>query len=255
MGQIQLAPGRAREYETIYIMRPSIDKDAADGVANRVHDAIKGQDGTVTGVELWGRRRLAYQIQRHHRGIYVYVKYLGRGSTVAELERQLRLVDEVIRYQTIVLRTNVPIGDVQESELSLDFDLPDEPDEPDVTRERELGLDNISDHRRRDHRDRDRGEGDAAAGGGASATASADAQGATSGDASKEPSKDASAKAGTPAEAKAGTPAEAKAAAPAEAKADAPAEAKAAAPAEAKAAAPAEAKADESAAKSKDEES
>lgn len=155
MGQVALAPGHAREYETIYVMRPSIDSGAADGVANRVHDAIKGQDGTITDVELWGRRRLAYQIQRHHRGIYVYVKYLGRGDTVSELERQLRLIDEVIRFQTIVLRSNVPTSDVSEGDLALDFDMPDEADEPELTRERELGLDNVGDHRRRD-RDRDR---------------------------------------------------------------------------------------------------
>jgi len=163
MGQLQLAPGCAREYETIYIMRPAVDKETADGVANRVHDAIKGTAGTVTDVELWGRRRLSYQIQRHHRGIYVYLKYLGRGETVSELERQLKLIDEVIRFQTIVLRNNVPAADQQATEMDLGFDLVDEPDEPELTLERELGLDNIQDRRRERDRDRRRDDDEGAA--------------------------------------------------------------------------------------------
>ncbi|RLB60906.1 MAG: 30S ribosomal protein S6, partial [Deltaproteobacteria bacterium] len=158
MSQVALAPGHGREYETIYILRPNIDREVADNVASRVAEAIKGNNGLLTGAELWGRRRLAYPIQRHHRGTYVYVKYLGRGEAVAEIERQLRLVDSVIRYQTIQLRTNVPMKDTEipEEELALDFDLPEEPDEPELSRERELGLDHAIPDRHRRYRD-DRG--------------------------------------------------------------------------------------------------
>ncbi|MCA9618462.1 MAG: 30S ribosomal protein S6 [Myxococcales bacterium] len=159
MSRVQLAPGHAREYETIYILRPNTDREIADDVANRVNDAIKGQDGLLTQAELWGSRRLAYPIRRHYRGTYVYVKYLGKGDTVAEIERQLRLNDAVIRFQTIQLRNNVKLEgvEVNEDELKLDFDLPFEADEPELTRERELGLDAPPpERRRRDDRDRDR---------------------------------------------------------------------------------------------------
>ena len=157
MSRTALAPGHAREYETNYILRPNVERDAADDVAGRVTDAIRGHRGTLTSAELWGRRRLAYPIHRHHRGVYVYVKYLGHGDTVSELERQLRLVDSVIRYQTIQVRNNVPVADVaaDEAALKLDFDLPSEPDEPELTRERELGLDQPAGDRRRPRRDDD----------------------------------------------------------------------------------------------------
>ena len=89
MSQVQLAAGHAREYETIYILRPNIDKEKADDVANRVSEAIKENHGKVVEAELWGSRRLAYPIKRHHRGTYVYVKYLSRGEAVAEIERAL----------------------------------------------------------------------------------------------------------------------------------------------------------------------
>lgn len=156
MSRAALAPGHGREYETIYILRPNVDKDAADEVANRVSEAIKGQQGMLTQAELWGSRRLAYPIERHHRGTYVYVKYLGKGGIVAEIERQLRLVDAVIRYQTVVLRENVQMEGVEVAAdaLKLDFALPFEPDEPELTVERQLGLDApFTEMRRR--RDRD----------------------------------------------------------------------------------------------------
>lgn len=163
MSRHALAAGHAREYETIYVLRPNIDKELAGNVATRVAEAIKGQEGKLTQAELWGQRRLAYPIARHFRGTYVYVKYLGKGDTVSEVERQLRLVDSVIRYQTVQLRDNVPVETVQiaDEDVALDFDIPFEADEPELPRERELGLDVVpGDRRRRDDRDRDRDRDD-----------------------------------------------------------------------------------------------
>jgi small subunit ribosomal protein S6 len=173
MSRVALAPGHAREYETVYVLRPNVDREIADDVAGRIADAIRGTEGKLTSAELWGRRRLAYPIQRHHRGIYIYVKYLGGGGTVSELERQLRLADSVIRYQSILVRDNVPVAsaDTDDAALKLDFDLPSEPDEPELTRERELGLDQpMGERRRRDDRrddvDDDMGDDDEGMGGG-----------------------------------------------------------------------------------------
>ena len=155
MSQVALAPGCAREYETIYILDPGVSKEVADSLSTRIADVIK-DDGKLEAVELWGRRRLAYVIKRQRRGIYVYWKYLGKGATVSEIERQLRLADPVIRYQTIQLRNNVPLDSVavKPEDIDIGFTLPEEPDEPDMTRERELGLDAPPPDRRRE-RERD----------------------------------------------------------------------------------------------------
>ncbi len=158
MSRYALAPGHAREYETIYIMRPTVDKETAEQINTRITTAIAENDGKLTSVELWGRRKLAYQVAKHHRGIYVYLKYLGKGSTVDELERQMRLLYEVIRYQTVQLHENTPLGDVQidTDSLAFEYDLAEEADEPDMTLERELGLDQAMDRLNRRDRDRDR---------------------------------------------------------------------------------------------------
>jgi small subunit ribosomal protein S6 len=155
MSRVATAPGHAREYETIYILRPNCERERADDIAGKLNDAIKGTDAMLTGVELWGQRRLAYPVAKHHRGVYVYLKYLGKGATVAEIERQLRLSDSVIRFQTVQVRNNVPVADAQRAEMSsVAFEVPFEPDEPELSVERELGLDATSlERRRREERD------------------------------------------------------------------------------------------------------
>ena len=142
MSRMVTAPGRAREYETIYILRPDIDADGADKVGQRVNEVVARESGKMTKVELWGRRRLAYDISKHKRGVYVYLKYLGTGAVVNEVERNLRLSDDVIKYQTVLVRNNV------ETDLSVNADevkferveLAPMEDEREESRERQLGL-------------------------------------------------------------------------------------------------------------------
>jgi small subunit ribosomal protein S6 len=93
----------AREYETIYILRPDVDPDEADRVAQRVADVVAKQRGKLVKVDNWGKRRLAYPIRKLTRGIFVYIKYLGYEGIVRELERNLHMLDVVVRWQTIVI--------------------------------------------------------------------------------------------------------------------------------------------------------
>jgi len=125
------APDRAREYETIYILKPDIDADSAEKIGARIAEVVGTEKGRLTKVEQWGRRRLAYDIGKQRRGVYMYLKYLGGGKVVAEIERNLRLADGVIKYQTVLVRSDVA---VERLEL-----IPIE-DERDESRERQLGL-------------------------------------------------------------------------------------------------------------------
>src|SRR6187551_1751952 len=107
MSRAITGPNRAREYETIYILRPDIDADGAEKIGSRLAEVVGRESGRLTKVETWGRRRLAYDIAKHRRGVYVYLKYLGGGKVVAELERNLRLFDGVLKYQTVLVRNDV----------------------------------------------------------------------------------------------------------------------------------------------------
>ncbi|EYF04236.1 30S ribosomal protein S6 [Chondromyces apiculatus] len=137
------APGRAREYETIYILRPDIEADNAERLGSRLADVIGREQGRLTKVETWGRRRLAYDITKHRRGVYVYLKYLGGGRVVAEIERNLRLTDGVLKYQTVLLRNDVEAEGVAIVDEEVKFErleLPPIEEERDESRERQLGL-------------------------------------------------------------------------------------------------------------------
>lgn len=133
---------RAKEYETIYVLRSDVDADTADKVQHRVAEVVDREHGKLMKVEAWGRRKLAYPVAKQKKGVYVYVKYVGRGGLVQELERNLKLQDSVIKFQTVMLR-----GDVDVSGLTIDpeevklqrLELPAE-DEKEESRERALGL-------------------------------------------------------------------------------------------------------------------
>jgi small subunit ribosomal protein S6 len=137
------APNRAKEYETIYILRPDIDAESADKLGNRIAEVVGKEKGRLTKVELWGRRRLAFDIAKHRRGVYIYLKYLGSGRVVDEIERSLRLTDGVLKYQTVLVRGDVEAEGLAVAEEDVKFErveLPPAEEDRDDSRERQLGL-------------------------------------------------------------------------------------------------------------------
>jgi small subunit ribosomal protein S6 len=131
-----------REYETIYILRFDIDSETAERVQARVNDAVDREQGKLVKVEAWGRRRLAYSLGKQRRGVYVYLKYVGGGNLVAEVERNLKLQDAVVKFMTVKTSDEVDLGalqiDPEETRLGK-LELPSE-DEKEESREKELGL-------------------------------------------------------------------------------------------------------------------
>jgi small subunit ribosomal protein S6 len=143
MSRAVTAPGRAKEYETIYILKPDVDAENAEKVGARVADVIGREAGRLTKVEMWGRRRLAYDIGKQRRGVYMYLKYVGNGRTVSEVERNLRLSDGVMKYQTVLVRNDVEAAALAITDEDVKFErleLPPIEDERDDSRERQLGL-------------------------------------------------------------------------------------------------------------------
>lgn len=141
-----------REYETIFILRGDIDTETAERVATRVNEVMGRESGKLVKVENWGRRRLAYDINKQKRGVYTYIKYLGTGALVTELERNLRLLDSVIRFQTVQIRDNVVAETVEINDEETKFEAPPalSEDDKDESRERQLGfIDAPEEHRGR----------------------------------------------------------------------------------------------------------
>jgi small subunit ribosomal protein S6 len=124
---------RYREYETIYLMKPDVSKEAASKIAQRIEDVFQRESTKLLMVETWGRRQLSFSVGRYRRAVYVFLKYVGGSTVVAELERTFRMIDEIIKYQTIVTKPNVDLEEVvvdpeavKFEELNLPEDVEDE---------------------------------------------------------------------------------------------------------------------------------
>ena len=102
-------PGTAREYETIYILRPNTPNEGVAEVNTRIKGVIEGMGGKVIKVDNWGKRRLAYEVAKERKGIYLYWQYLAQPGVVEEAERNLRMLDNVIRYLTTKVDENVDV--------------------------------------------------------------------------------------------------------------------------------------------------
>ncbi len=145
MTQVETALARklGRQYELVYILQPQIDPDEADKIAQRITDVCARLGGTITKVDSWGKRRLAYPIKRFSRGIFVYVRFAGIGDLVAELERNLRNFDGVMRFQSVRLEGTVDLDALSVNEDEVKFarvELDAAEEEPEPTFEERLGL-------------------------------------------------------------------------------------------------------------------
>ncbi|MFO7180255.1 MAG: 30S ribosomal protein S6 [Pseudomonadota bacterium] len=143
-------PRRAREYETIYVLRPDVTREAQERIAARVSETVAREGGKLTNLENWGRRQLAYTVSKFRRGVYVYVRYLGNGALVAELERNLRMLDDVLKYQTVQLRADVDIDSVEVAPENVQFEAVEPATEAELEEpiERLLGLEQAPERER-----------------------------------------------------------------------------------------------------------
>ena len=152
MAQTQAAGLHAREYETIYVLRPDVAKDSQEKINQRIGEAVSREGGKLTTVENWGRRQLAYAVKKAKRGVYVYVKYVGGGAAVAEVERNLRMLDDVLKYQTVQVNDDIDASTVTVDAEALKFEAVELPGEDEVeeTIERKLGFEGGFDRHSRD---------------------------------------------------------------------------------------------------------
>src|ERR1700709_2196920 len=109
-------PNTSREYETIYILRPNTSNEGVAEVNTRIKGVIESMGGKVLKVDNWGKRRLAYEVAKERKGIYLYWLYLAQPGVVEEAERNLRMLDTVIRYLTVKVDENIVL-DARPAEL------------------------------------------------------------------------------------------------------------------------------------------
>jgi small subunit ribosomal protein S6 len=92
-----------REYELVFIVHPDLDENATNEVVDRVKGWITEAGGTIDKVDPWGKRKLAYPIQKQNEGQYFLFNTKMSPSFIVDLERNLRFVEPVMRFLISVI--------------------------------------------------------------------------------------------------------------------------------------------------------
>ena len=136
-GPPQYAPGtRLREYETIFLVRPDLAEDLVDKIVERMRGIVHRDGGKVIKVENWGKKKTAYEVKKNFRAIYIRFLYLGGTRQVAEFERNLRMTDDVLKYQSVKVADDV---DAAARAVEADVKLPGDPEMPERPGREEAG--------------------------------------------------------------------------------------------------------------------
>lgn len=121
-----------RRYELMLVLRPDVPDDRAQAVIDRTTRGIVAGGGSIVKVAPWGRRRLAYQIDRYREGSYHIILFEAPSEAIAEMERTLLITEEVLRH--LVTRDERPARPArregtEDAEETEDRDLPSDEDE------------------------------------------------------------------------------------------------------------------------------
>lgn len=93
-----------RRYETVFILRPALGESQISDTVRRFEGIIGNNGGELIESDHWGNRELAYPIARERRGYYIRLDYVGSGPVMNELERNLKLADDVLRYLSVLVQ-------------------------------------------------------------------------------------------------------------------------------------------------------
>jgi small subunit ribosomal protein S6 len=90
-----------RIYEELFIIKPDTPEEEADQYVEQLQTQLTAAGATIDKVEKWGKRRLAYRIEKYREGSYVLLQFTGNADLVKELERRLRVQDMVLKFITV----------------------------------------------------------------------------------------------------------------------------------------------------------
>ena len=97
---------KQNHYECVVIINAALEDEQINSSINRIEVSIKTNGGEIEDLDQWGRKRLAYPINKSKSGFYVVFRYFSPSDAVTKIERDLRLDETVIRYLTVLLDNN-----------------------------------------------------------------------------------------------------------------------------------------------------
>ncbi len=92
-----------RIYEEMFIIRPDATEEEITPIVEQLRSTVTSAGGTVDKEERWGVRKLAYRVEKRNEGYYVLMQFTAGAQTVKEVERRLRVNDNVLKYMTVLI--------------------------------------------------------------------------------------------------------------------------------------------------------
>ncbi|AGL03967.1 30S ribosomal protein S6 [Desulfoscipio gibsoniae] len=90
-----------RQYELVFIVRTDLDEEATDALIEKVRGIAETNGAEIIKLEKWGKRRLAYEIKNSREGLYVIMNFKGDAAVAAELDRVLKITENILRHMII----------------------------------------------------------------------------------------------------------------------------------------------------------
>lgn len=90
------------QYELVVIIHPDLDDEAIDQAMDRIKGWIADSKGSIDNIDKWGKRRMSYEIQKQNEGIYYLLDVSLPPASVAELEKNLMILEPVMRHMVVV---------------------------------------------------------------------------------------------------------------------------------------------------------
>ena len=103
-----------RDYELGFILDPEVNEEQSNAILERIQQIVTSHDGQVVRINQWGRRRLAYPIRHKRDGFYVFFDMILTPETVSELDRNLKVTEEVLRH--IIIRRDPRVAQKEREE-------------------------------------------------------------------------------------------------------------------------------------------
>ena len=101
----------SRQYELVYIITPDASEQEVADLHTQIEQIVQRFNGTLDKTENWGRRKLAYEIGHHREGTYVVETISGSGELMKEIDRRLRVIDQVIRHLVVRVDEELRVAD------------------------------------------------------------------------------------------------------------------------------------------------
>lgn len=87
-----------RKYEVLYILKPDLDEETIKSVNEKIKNIIESANGVIENIDLWKKKKLAYEINKITEGYYVLINFSSNQDLPKELDRNLKIMDNVIRH-------------------------------------------------------------------------------------------------------------------------------------------------------------